>query len=960
LELDMPAQRLRGFSGGIPKLDSREIPDNAAQEATNVFLTSGRLDPMQQPVNVGTARSSTIKTIYRLFNTTTSFWLNWNEQVDVAESPVYIANDSRIAFASPSFEPRQTNMTLSGSSQPYPADWYVLGVTPPVTAPACTSVTGGAGPTESRTYVYTFVTAWGEESAPSPTMPLVVPLATVTGSIAGTTLTVTAVASGTLTAGKFISGTGVTDKTTITKQLTSSATATATTSFVTSGAITTNTLILSSVSNIVTGQRVAGLGVPDNTTVTAISGNTVTLSNNFTIQGAGAYNFFTPTAATTATFSSGGAIGDTTVTVSSVASVVIGQLVTGTGLPAGTTVTKIDGTTITLSNAFTVQAVGTYTFYSWASGANYTSNGLLGATSFVVSSVTSLAVGQLITGTGIPTGTTISVISGTTITISNALTAQASGTYSVYNPGGVGTYTVSTSQTVSSTTITCYDTAGNSSGTWNITLPDTAPSNTYTISTASHSSGVVTLTLNTVFGLRKYEYITISGVGTMTDINGQSLQVQSVNTTNNQITVNFTSASASGTGGTATRNAKHNTVGMVKRVYRSITTSAGTSFYQVGGDVAVTTTTFADNYTSVGGELVTSGWVMPPANLQGLVTHPSGAMVGFVGNTVYMSVPYSIYAWPITQTNTLDYNVVGLGIFGQSVVVATEGRPYVITFTDPAYATAQKIDKSWPCLTKRGIVTFNDGVYYPTTLGLVYIGSGGAQVVTQDQFAQRDWMAYNPSTFIAAAYDNRYYTYYDDGVAPQIMIISKDQGVSYINLQPTAMYSDRKTGEVYIGTGGFIKQLNGNAGVFLPYSWTSKTFVQPNPVNMGAYKVDFDVNVSGSNSGAIAEQNAIIKAANQVLLASPTMGVINATEMDYYRVAGSNLADLLDTTATTYYLSISLFANGELIYNSEVSDNTTRRFPAGLKYDNYYFVLSGTAPVKALVVGGTPMELKTA
>jgi hypothetical protein len=53
---------------------------------------------------------------------------------------------------------------------PYPSGCYVLGVTPPVAAPTVTP-SGGVGSTVTRVYVYTFVTPWGVDSAPSPLLP---------------------------------------------------------------------------------------------------------------------------------------------------------------------------------------------------------------------------------------------------------------------------------------------------------------------------------------------------------------------------------------------------------------------------------------------------------------------------------------------------------------------------------------------------------------------------------------------------------------------------------------------------------------------------------------------------------------------------------------------------------------------------------------------------------------------
>ena len=67
------------------------------------------------------------------------------------------------------------------------------------------------------------------------------------------------------------------------------------------------------------------------------------------------------------TQASGGAPAATTFVVTSASNISIGQLVTGTGLPQGTYVTNVSSTTVTVSNAFTVQATGTYNFYNGTS-----------------------------------------------------------------------------------------------------------------------------------------------------------------------------------------------------------------------------------------------------------------------------------------------------------------------------------------------------------------------------------------------------------------------------------------------------------------------------------------------------------------------------------------------------------------------------------------------------------------
>ena len=67
---------------------------------------------------------------------------------------------------------------------------------------------------------------------------------------------------------------------------------------------------------------------------------------------------------TTAAYVSGGAIGAKTLTIASNLLVLVGQVISGTGIPTGTYIKSISGTTLTLSAALTTQAAGTYTFYA--------------------------------------------------------------------------------------------------------------------------------------------------------------------------------------------------------------------------------------------------------------------------------------------------------------------------------------------------------------------------------------------------------------------------------------------------------------------------------------------------------------------------------------------------------------------------------------------------------------------
>jgi len=184
---------------------------------------------------------------------------------------------------------------------------------------------------------------------------------------------------------------------------------------------TSTALVVADATNIATSAIVTGPGVPPGTTVSAITGTSVTLSGSSTSTAA----LVAQSVVTTGTATSG----STTLTIPTGTGVNVatntanGHLVTGVGIPDGTYVSSGGGTTsITLSKATTLALSTTAVTFSLAKFAS----GTAGSTSLTVDNNTALVVGQTVVGAGILDGTIITAISGTTVTLSQA----AFGTFS--------------------------------------------------------------------------------------------------------------------------------------------------------------------------------------------------------------------------------------------------------------------------------------------------------------------------------------------------------------------------------------------------------------------------------------------------------------------------------------------------------------------------------------------------
>lgn len=123
------------FRGEAPRITPRELPENAAQEATNCRLQSGDLESWRHFTLVKQVPGSgSLGTIYRL----NGQWLAWNQQVDVARGVIEGDTSYRTYLTAPALygKPQFTNFALATTgAEPYPVTVRPLGVPGPNVAP---------------------------------------------------------------------------------------------------------------------------------------------------------------------------------------------------------------------------------------------------------------------------------------------------------------------------------------------------------------------------------------------------------------------------------------------------------------------------------------------------------------------------------------------------------------------------------------------------------------------------------------------------------------------------------------------------------------------------------------------------------------------------------------------------------------------------------------------------------
>lgn len=167
----MVALKLRNFGGMLPAVDDTLLPDTAAALSENAWVYPGTLGGLKQTRFLRDLDPST-RRVYRFpknegqpYNYTFSHYMEFSDpDTDVVRSPIFGDTHKRLYWASPSSRPmyNTTERILDGD------DPYYLGIPAPAQMPDI-SVSGGSNPDDTtRVYVYTWVSEYGEESAPSP------------------------------------------------------------------------------------------------------------------------------------------------------------------------------------------------------------------------------------------------------------------------------------------------------------------------------------------------------------------------------------------------------------------------------------------------------------------------------------------------------------------------------------------------------------------------------------------------------------------------------------------------------------------------------------------------------------------------------------------------------------------------------------------------------------------------
>jgi hypothetical protein len=504
--------------------------------------------------------------------------------------------------------------------------------------------------------------------------------------------------------------------------------------------------------------------------------------------------------------------------------------------------------------------------------------------------------------------------------------------------------------------------AGKFDGTWAITAMDAEPANTGDITALTYVGSTVTITTTNNHFNRVGDTITVANVSTVTNING-TWAITATNPSSKTMTFVVTGTptgaynNATDTTDTWTRQVPWGTC--TKRLYRTAGTLSNWQLVAEG----ISGTSYNDTLTEaqiLGDALESGSWTPPPVNLKGLVSLPNGSMAGYYGNIVYQSEPFQPHAWPVEYQRKAHFPIMGIaGLADGSVVIATEGMPHVLSGIEPATSIIERIEEPLPCLSSRSVCSLGDSVVYSTRGGLARVGPGVRMIYTAELFSDEDWYALQPES-IRCFYTrgNLYMVSSADPAQVFIIAVSLSQTGPVVTAPMLAdcLHVDQLTGRLFYAFMQKVYEFDPDDGVPVVQNWLSKEFVLPQPVNLGAAKINFSEDYTRQAEAAFeAERLELIAENTAIIAAGRANGGINETRINKVEINGS---ELVAPTLGEPSIAFVLYTDGIQRFYRLVTTQKPFRLPSGYKADTFSVRVMSNTHIRSIEIGETIIGLK--
>lgn len=279
------------------------------------------------------------------------------------------------------------------------------------------------------------------------------------------------------------------------------------------------------------------------------------------------------------------------------------------------------------------------------------------------------------------------------------------------------------------------------------------------------------------------------------------------------------------------------------RIYRTETGASGATEFFFLREIGIGTATTTDDNRILGEVLPTTTWAMPPSNMTNLTALWSGMLAGISGRAVKLCEPYTPYAWPSRYDIVPpDSTPVALGVFGQSLLVLTTGRPMLVQGSTPEGVDQVPLEIPQGCVSARSAVSMGTGVAWASNDGLCWFGAGGPRILTSGLMTREDWQALVPSSIIGSMYEGLYFGSYNDGGGRKGFMLNPadpNAGIYFLDAGYSAMHFDELQDQMYVLDGTNVRRWDAGSTA-MTARFRSKQFRAGSPVAMARAEVQAD------------------------------------------------------------------------------------------------------------------------
>lgn len=941
--LNIVADPRKGVTGSQTGLST------LATRARNADVAQGSLKPMY---NLDTASAVALtggvarRSMYHLAAGT---WLEWSQDVDVARNPLAGNADTRIYYTDANGAPKTTNLSLATAGVlPYPAQSYVLGITTPTAIGEMQN--SGGSPTEVRAYTYTFVSPWGEEGPPAD------PRTLTSGLGAQVSLYKIGVTSRRHSSNPVtplgipcsVSFIGIPAP----GFLRFSFTENFAYDFRVGDRFTLfNTLLDQSMfqSFIVSAKSVIGNGAIEaaaNCWVSTPHPASMRIFRNLPVN---TYNILTAVANTPVT-------GKVTVYVDTTEGLRVGEGVICSSVLG---MTDLNGTHVVESigpdvenPTFVVPLVTAQVFLPSASAvAKRREPHNLGETR-----ITNIAFAA---GTAtITVESAAELVAGQDILILGVL-----GAYQLNGKRKIDTVSAATG------TITVLIAAlGAYTGGGLVIQVEADDLEEFVVSNVTSSGGPYPAAFNIVVTVAKVNNLQVGDMVIGQDIGG-AIEANNVMSVTGATGTSVQCGAATGvTAYTAGGKLIRISQKLRKRIYRTVTGSAGAEF-QLVADIPACQTRLIEQVSvnALGDILESDGYIQPPVALRGLCLHPHGFLMGFDGNVLHKTEPYKPWAWPLSLQTVLPGNAVGMAVSGVNALVVTDEEPVLLTGVNPSNMTVTKLTGAESCVDKRSVVAVDAGIIYRGSSGVNLIApDGSTHNLTEDALPADFFLTPSQSN---CAYWQGAYVWMVNATAAgyQIEVKRGARGLTEIfgdlpihSLHVSAV--DHKLYAAYID-GGDSKRAP-FLGLTIPpakFSYWTHYIVLPKPISFGAFQVKFDAVLQST----LLKDREATMGRNVRRLGNGGLGMHG---LGGVALGGDDLElvyspDISATIPTDRFLKATFIANADnsdnlvTVFDDFVTTDLPIRLGRGVRSDVWGILLEGNLTVSEIVLAEDIREL---